>query len=266
MRGNVVFKVLFTLTVIFVLTIALAFGAWMIAIPGSFIKGKIESSVKKPYKIEARDIKKGIFFNVTIGSIKVSKGSGELLTLTDTYVSFEPSSLLFRKLKLLLKTTLNGGVINGEVVAEKGEASGGGNFSDIDVGAFSYLRRLGIRGDGTLSGTFTLEGKGGQVVFSVTDFKFQDIYSHGIYVPLKYFNELKGAIRVENGVLEMKSVTATGKGIFARVKGKVENAFSDITIELMPEEDFPDKDKLAFLRQYEVSPGAYVITVKKRLF
>ncbi|MBF0537993.1 MAG: type II secretion system protein GspN [Nitrospirae bacterium] len=260
-------KSFIAIVVLLVTITAVSLGAWLIAIPEDLIVSWIKNSVEKPLVIEINDLRKETLFNVKIKDIRLllSKNN-ELIILNDCTIKINPVFLLSNTVKVYFKAGLSGGYIKGSGIIRKDLVSISGNMDNIELSGLNYLKRYSLKGHGIFSGTFTYDKDTGELAFKIRDFTFSDLYSHGIYLPLKYFNEINGLLFLKKEQLTAESVTFSGKGIYARIKGRLVKGSGDIKIDIMPEDNFPDKDRLALIKNYEVSPGVYSIEIKKWLY
>ncbi|MBF0345739.1 MAG: type II secretion system protein GspN [Nitrospirae bacterium] len=245
---------------------ALVFGVWLIAIPEDLIANWIKTSVEKPLVLEIDGLNKEVLFTIKIHNVRLLLKNNELLVLNDGSITINPVFLLFNTAKVSFNGVLSNGYITGSGIIKKNYVSIDGKMGDIELGRLNYLKKYALKGNGILSGGFTLKKDTGQLDFKVKDFAFLDVYSHGIYLPLKYFNKIEGLIILKKEQLTVESITSSGKGVYARIKGKIAKGSTDLKIDIMPDEDFPDKSKLALIKHYEVSPGVYSMEIKKWLY
>lgn len=260
----------------FFITLALAivlfvFGIWYIAIPETFIIEKIHNSIHKPYRVEFKDFKKGLFFKVTANNVKLFKTETELVSIDSLTVGFKPLSLVEKKVKIFVEGIIYGGYFRVMAVLYNFSTKNyelNGLFKQIAIENIGYLKDLDVKGSGLLSGAFDYKhpAANGQVWFEISPFSFHDYSKGRVYLPLQYFSKIQGAVDiVDNNKLSIKSLTASGDGVFARLKGNATFNELRLTIELMPEENFKGKDKLLLLKHYEKSPGYYLININQRL-
>ncbi|MBF0317803.1 MAG: type II secretion system protein GspN [Nitrospirae bacterium] len=258
----------FIVVVIVIAAIAAAvFGTWMVAIPEDLIVNWIKTSVEKPFVLEVNDLRKEALFTVKIKDVRLllSKNN-DVLVLNDCTIRINPVFLPFKTVKMSFNAALSGGYIKGDGIIKKDLVRINANMDDIELSGLSYLKRYSLKGHGIFSGDFTFYKDTGELAFKIRDFTFGDIHSHGVYLPLKYFNVINGLIVLKDEQLTTESVTFSGEGIYARIKGKIAKGSINMQIDVMPEDNFPDKDKLAIIKNYEVSPGVYSIEIKKWLY
>ncbi|KJU84598.1 conserved hypothetical protein, secreted [Candidatus Magnetobacterium bavaricum] len=258
----------FTAVVFFIGTIAaVSFGVWMVAIPEELIVNWIKASVEKPLLIEVNDLRKESLFTVKIKDVRLllSKNN-DVIVLNDCTIRINPVFLPFHTVRVYFNAGVSGGYIKGSGIIKKDLISVNGHMDDIELSGLNYLKKHSLKGHGIFSGDFTFYKGAGELAFKIRDFTFNDLYSHGIYLPLKYFNVINGLLVLKDEHLTAESVTFSGVGIYARIKGKLAKGSINMQIDVMPEDNFPDKSKLALIKNYEVSPGVYSIAVKKWLY
>ncbi|MBF0608148.1 MAG: type II secretion system protein GspN [Candidatus Magnetobacterium sp. LHC-1] len=260
-------KVFIGIAIVSVTLAAILFGIWTIAIPDELIVNWLKTSVERPLVLEVNGFRKDGLFAVKIKEIRlILLKNSDILVLQDCTIRVNPVFLPFNTVKVSFNAGLSGGHIKGSGTIKDGLADITGNMYDIELSGINYLKKFSLKGHGTLSGDFTFYKDTGELSFKIMDFAFNDIYNHGIYLPLKYFEAINGLFVLKNSQLTAESVTLSGKGIYARIKGKIAKGTSNIKVDIMPEDNFPDRDKLALIKNYEVSPGVYSIEIKKWLY
>jgi hypothetical protein len=88
----------------------------------------------------------------------------------------------------------------------------------------------------------------------------------GITVPLNFFNSVRGVLEVKGDTIHISSLALEGKDIYARIRGEISNNVMDISMEIMPERSFLNNPLfINAMEQYKVSPGYYVIHIRRYL-
>ncbi len=106
----------------------------------------------------------------------------------------------------------------------------------------------------------------GHVEFVTKDSSFEPAVFSGVKVPLNFFHNIRGSIDIKGNIINVVSVALEGKDIYARLKGVVKDAVMDLNMELMPGMSFIENPLfLAEFEKYKISPGYYVIPVKRNL-
>jgi hypothetical protein len=135
------------------------------------------------------------------------------------------------------------------------------NISDMPL-----LKRIGIKGTGTLSGKFTAINDTGHVEFITKDSRFEPAFFSGMKVPLNFFHSIRGSMDIKGNTIYVVSIALEGKDIYARLKGVIKDRVLDLTMDLMPGISFLENPLILYdLEKYKVSPGYYVIPVKGNL-
>jgi len=140
------------------------------------------------------------------------------------------------------------------------------DLKKANINDMPLLKRVGIKGTGTLSGKFTAINDTGHVEFVTEDSRFEPAVFSGAKVPLNLFYSVKGSIDIKGSIINVVSIVFEGRDIYARLKGVIKDTVTDLNIELMPGISFVETPLFLYeLEKYKVSPGYYVIPVKGNL-
>ena len=86
----------------------------------------------------------------------------------------------------------------------------------------------------------------------------------GVPVPLDLFSSAKGKAVVTGDLVTVESLGFQGEGLYARLSGTVKGNKTTMQLEILPErgaeKQFP---MILLLKQYEKSPGRYVIPLRQ---
>ncbi|MCI4624990.1 MAG: hypothetical protein L3V56_03420 [Candidatus Magnetoovum sp. WYHC-5] len=256
-------KVFYVISSLVIGVVLLLFGLWYIAIPEKFIEAQLKSLLPLPYRMEFARLNKGVFFYMDFEIISLYKDKEKLLVIERLKASVKPSELIFGNVKVYLNGDLAGGNVFSTIVPKDNIYLA---FNQINLNQIGYLKKVGINGEGVLNGVFEYSKNTGNLKFTIEPFMYEDYFKGSTYLPLKYFKGVRGALSVVGFKgINITSLTAYGEGIFVRVKGEADFNHVDLTVELTSEANFPDKDKLLLLKNYETSPGHYLIKFKKQL-
>ena len=246
--------------------IIIVLGFWQIAVPGSLITDLIENSLAaKGLHADFTGFRKGLFFNFEAEQITLKKSGASLLSIENARARVNPLSLLALRLPVLFDGDISGGRLNGRVDLLHD------NRVDIaidkaEIEGISFFRVLGLAGRGIFSGDMKIENSSGEIRFDLTNAAFESASFGGIMLPLEMFYKARGAMTINNNTVEIKSFALEGEGIYARIKGKITEGRASLTIELMPERTFKEKNYIfSMLEQYKVSPGYYSIPITSNL-
>jgi hypothetical protein len=244
---------------------ALILSLWYVAVPEGFIAAELMKIAKPPVELEVTGLKKGLFFNVTINKINVfidKHKAGELQTIE---AAFNPLYIFSGRLPVDYKMEACGGVITGKGTYDLRLPAGEGFAA---AGEFTGIRLAALTdayGDGRISGSYTIKAKEADVEFTVQDYRAKLRGWMMADLLLAYFDGIRGKLTITGKGITAYSISLTGKGIYARVKGQpTEDTGHNITIELMPEASFKGMEAMRALKRYETSPGLYIIKIRQK--
>ncbi len=243
--------------------IFIVLGFWQIAVPGSLITDLIERSLAdKGLHVDLMGFRKGLFFTFEARRITLKKSGNSLLSIENARARIKPLSLFALHLPVLFDGDISGGRMNGRVDLLNDKRMD----ITIDKAAMEgipFFSLLGLSGSsGAVSGDMKMENGSGEIRFSMADAVFESASFGGIMLPLEMFDKARGAMTVKNSTIEIKSFVLEGDGIYARIKGKITDGRASLTVELMPERTFKEKNYIfSMLEQYKVSPGYYSIPI-----
>ena len=101
------------------------------------------------------------------------------------------------------------------------------------------------------------------VAFKVPDLDIDD--SDSVIPLLNTFHRLQGSLSIENSIIKITSISLEGDKGYARLKGDIANRRLNLSLELMPDENKLSTGESMLIGRYIVSPGYYVIPIRKRL-
>lgn len=247
-------------------------GLWFIAIPESLIVDLIDGSLNKEYiYLQSKGLKKGLFYTfsaerITLKKKGIDRDSDEtLLAFRDVHGGFEFTSLVRLSPELSFNCRMDEGDVTGKV-GLAGENSLTITGSNIHINEIPFLGPLGIHGEGILSGSFLIGNRAGELKFSITDARFKSTSLEGIFLPLNIFHDIKGVATINDETLEVQSLSMSGRGVYGRIKGSIREMNLNMTFELMTDSSFKsDPFFHAILEQYKVSPGYYVVPLRRKI-
>jgi type II secretion system protein N len=254
-------KILIALVAILVIF----YGTWLI-FPKTSIQSIIEDSISHhKLSLEVEGLKKGLFYNLRVDRLTLN-GREEYLSINDIHVRINPLSLILLRLNLSFVGDIGGGNISGHVSLAKNNRYIEINVEEADISVIPLLQLAGIQGRGTISGRFTMTGSTGHVEFFTEDAVFEPAVFSGIAVPLNLFHTAKGSMDIKGNTINIASFALEGEDIYARLKGAIKDGVMDLNIELMPNRSFIENPLfLGGLEKYKISPGYYIIPVKRNL-
>jgi len=238
-----------------------------IAIPESFLRDTIENSLsEKHFRLETEGLKKNIFFKFTIDRLTLKGFGKEQVSFQNIQAPIMLPAFIRLKLNIKFHGDFGRGNISGDIIRTLHETKIHINFENAHISDLPFLNHAGISGSGMLSGNLTMADSKGDVEFVTHDAQFQPVVLSDIILPLNLFNSARGALEVRGNVMQVTSLSLEGRDIYARLKGKIDSNFIDFSMEIMPERPFLE-NPLFFntLERYKISPGYYVVHVKKKL-
>lgn len=266
----------FTWIITGIILIALAvYGIWAIGISETLIESKINSALgpaKENIKISG--LKKGPFFDLKADEIRIASKGKEVVTLKSFHA--KPRFLSIPGMKPTMDFTARaaGGDISGAVVYSGGKADAEIAFSGLRIEEFPQLKAAGITATGILGGNAKINGATGEAKFLIENIIIEDVriresrFTMDMIEP-DILRNIRAAVDFGFGnafTADVKSLSADGDGFYARATGSLAGGMLDMKIEFMPKPEFTEKyPAVSLLKQYEKSPGAYEIPVRKRL-
>ncbi len=242
---------------------AVIFGLWYVVVTDRLLIYMMESSLGDDLRVRVTDLKKGLFFDFEAAHMALKKSESVLVSVDDVKGRIHPLRLLLGQPALHLRGSLAGGGIDAMIGPFRRTADV--RVTGAHIGEIPFVGFAGVEGTGTLSGQLTIAGGRGDVTFTVTDARLQTGSFGGIAVPLSMFHEARCAMSIQGEVVKVLSFSLEGEGIYARIKGEIAGRTLNLNLELMPDRSFKEAVFLSALGTYRVSPGYYVIPIRKTL-
>lgn len=255
-------KFLFVLIIIPVLI----WGIWAV-IPESSLQEHIEGSINSEnLSLEAKGLNKKLFYMFTIDRLTLKGFGREQFYIQDIQAPIDLLSLLSFQLNVPFEGYIGEGKISGNVIqtikGKKTEIT----FHKVPVNTVPFMKHAGIKGPGTISGNISILNNKGHIEFLTNNVHLNPLSLSGNVVPLNFFNNVRGALDINGDAIFISSIALEGKDIYARLKGKINNNLLDLSMEIMPGSSFLDNPLfINSMGKYEVSPGYYVIHMKRDL-
>lgn len=241
-------------------------GIW-IAVPETSIQSIIVDSLSNErLRLEVKELKKGLFYNLSIERLLLKNSGKEQISLDNIYARINPLSLILLRLDLSFNGGIGGGNISGRIKLTKNKKLIEIDVKGASINEIPLFKFVGVQGTGTISGKFTIIDGTGHVEFITKDASFEPAIFSGVIVPLNFFHSMRGSMDIKGDTLNIVSVALEGKNIFARLKGVIKDGVMDINMELMPGISFIENPLFVYgLEKYKISPGYYLIPVKREL-
>ena len=237
---------------------------WLV-IPISFLQDRIEGAIDdRNFSIETEGLEKTLFYKVTIDRLTLNGYGSEHVSIEDIQAPIKFLSLMRFHLNVSFDGDIGRGTISGNIIRTLNKKMLKMTFNNAQINNLPFLQHAGIVGTGTLSGRFSMTRGKGHVEFVTDDAQFQPVVLSDTIVPLNFFSSVRGALDINDDVLYVSSIALEGNDIYARLKGKIDNTFINLSMEIMPGKSFLDNQLFTgALEKYRVSPGYYVIPVKR---
>ncbi len=239
---------------------------WLFAIPIDLIHEKIEDSISNSADahIHARinGLRKGFFFTLYADGLDLIINNIPALNIEHITVSFNPEYLIDRQFAFSMEGKIGTGDING---LYKLPGPGEIKINRAELNAISYLKHFGIEINGYVTSDIKIKNNTVNVVFKVPDLDIQD--SVLTIIPfINTFRTMQGAMSLKENRIKINSISLEGEKGYARLKGEIKNNFMNLALELMPIEGKLNSLETMLIGKYMVSPGYYVIPIKRSLF
>ncbi len=244
----------------------LIWGIWL-AIPESFLRDHIEESVNdRNFYLETEGLKKGLFYKVTIDRLTLNGYGKEQVSIQDIQAPIKLLSLIRLQLNVPFDGEIGHGAVSGTIIRTMNEKKLEMTAEEAPMSDFPFLHHAGIEGSGMLSIRCTMKNRTGHVEFETHDAQFQPVVFSNITVPLNFFNHVRGALDIKDDVVYIPSIALEGNDIYARMSGELNETSVDLSMEIMPGKSFLDNQIfMSALEKYSVSPGYYVIPIKRNI-
>jgi hypothetical protein len=239
-------------------------GLWLIAIPEGLIREKIISSIPEGIVTELDGLKKGVFFNISIERVLLKIGGesnsrgGLEIPLENIRAQIDYPSLFKGRLRIYLIAH----------IGEKGIIEGLGGSSELRIKAeaikLSDIKIPLLKGEAIIAIDGEIINNKGTIRFSAQDARLEPFSERELYLPLNLINSIRGSLNIIPDKLLLESVTLSGKDLYGRLKGSINQTQADLTLELMPEKEV-NSTLMLLIPKNLVSPGYYKIEIKRAL-
>jgi len=207
----------------------------------------------------------------------ISSPRGKLLTLEHASIGLRLAPLLAAKIVFALEA----GAGSGRIEATASPASGGSftlDVKDLSLEQVPFFSTVaGARAAGIVDCQARISGARGKETGSIK-LAARGVDLKGVRIgetplPDATYQTVQGMFTVSGGKATIESFTLQGSGLFVRLKGDILPGASvpasplNLTLELMPNPDFLEKQKLIFLlmTKYLDTPGHYQIPIRGAL-
>ena len=238
---------------------------WFFAIPENLIKEKVEEIIAKSgnrnISLEIRQLQKGVLFSLKAESLLLKLDGKDALEITDFHARFAPGYLTDGDVAFKLKGKVGKGDLEGII---RLPADGKIVIDSAALDAIPYITRYITDIDGHFSSDIYIKDSLVKTEFEIPDLYIKD--SALTIIPLiSTFRKIQGAITLKGNNINIDSLSLEGEKGYARLKGHITNGLMDLLLELMPATDRLDTIESMLIGKYIVSPGYYVVPIKRAL-
>jgi type II secretion system protein N len=222
-----------------------------------------DSGQNRGIVIDVEGLQKGFFYRLYADKISLKSAAAELIALHSVYATISPLYLPMLRMDLSGYGRFGEGSFSGDASLSKNMVMVDLDFRGARVADMPFLTMAGIRGNGTISGHFTVADQTGHVQFLVKDAELEPMIFQGVPAPLNYFRTIKGSVNIDGNTIHLASVSLEGPDILARLKGIIKDRSMDLMLEVMPQKLLLENPLfLSQVDRYQVSPGYYMIPMK----
>ena len=254
------------LIIVLLLLSLIVTGIWYAGIPDRWVAGRIEGLLQKGrIRTELLGFKKTPFFGFRIGEVRIMHSRRQLLSIDGVSGRIDPLSLLLFGVKLSFSGHLSGGTVSGEALLKRDGIRAAIDIRSVRLEGLDLMADSAVRGEGSLDMAGVMDGEEGNLYFEVKDMDLRDIRKGGLYIPMKFFNHLKGAGSFNGKGLWINAASMEGDRIYGRFRNcALEKGYFRGALEVVAEPGFPE-DSLVLLEPYKQAPGYYVIPLKGKV-
>jgi hypothetical protein len=226
--------------------VAFAWSAWYIALPASVVEDAIEENLGSgDISADIIGLRKGAFMNFEADAVDIDVPGGGTVTVRDVSARVSPSSIL--RMKMGSKSYSADVTITGTRIERLG-----------------LIKSSGVAVRGVLDAELHVEGRSGNLKFSVSDMEIEARPPFGKTAGM--FDTVQGALSFVDDEVDIESVSFKGDGVYARAKGVIKAGRADLKIEFMPDDESALEPALAaIIKRFMVSPGHYLVQVKTEI-
>ncbi|HEC98225.1 MAG TPA: type II secretion system protein GspN [Nitrospirae bacterium] len=251
--------------VLFLLSLIVT-GIWYAGIPDRWAAERIEGLLQGGrVRTELFGFKKTPFFGFKIEEVRIRHNRRQLLSIDGVSGRIDPLSLFLFGVRVSFTGHLSGGTISGEALLKRNGIRAAIDVRSVRLEGLDLMADSAIRGRGSLDMTVVMDRGEGDLYFEVKNMALKDIRKGGLYLPLKFFNDMKGAGSFRGERLRIDALSMEGDHIYGRLRNCVlERGYLKGTLDVVAESGFPE-DSLVLLEPYKQAPGYYAIPLKGKL-
>jgi len=251
-------------------------GLIYIFIPAKRVNGIINRHLEKQELSLAPAAHKSLLPGLAWDSPVLSSPQGALVSCDMFTLRPLLLPLLAGRIKLGAYAVVRGGHLDLEYGLNGRQAlavdSSGINLADIPL--FKSVLSARVAGILWIKGAASRSSKGlnGEVRLEIQKLEFSGVKLGGLSLPDAANLHSQGMIRISDDRLRLESFTIQGEGVYMRLSGDIPNgdvfnAPLNLILEIMPQPEYWERQKLVFLllSKFMVSPGNFRIPIRGTL-
>ncbi|NOY64168.1 MAG: hypothetical protein GXO97_02020 [Nitrospirae bacterium] len=231
-------------------------------LPNQWVEQKIESTLgsiiaHRRITADIHSLKKGLPFRFSVENISLTRQDHPLISMEEVSGSINPLSILSSYISINARGEVSDGVLDSVMdIAPEGVLL---NFhiEDLDIERLPLSGLLGINGRGKLRGRgsiyislYNRELKRFNYVGSVEDILLKDISIGGDIIPLSLFESSLFTVRLKRKDYFLMKGILKGDGVTGFFNVKIEGFKLSGFIDIITEEDYKKKEKLARISDF----------------
>jgi type II secretion system protein N len=231
---------------------------------------------RQGYTLSAARFGKALPLGITATDLEISVDKGPLVRFNKAAFHLRLLPLLTGRVTFRCRCDIGAGRVSGDISPlDQAFSIDARGVKLEDIPFFQSVTGAQVKGMLQLEGNFHLKGKsaGGDLRLEVENMNLAGVKVGGTPLPDADFSAVRGMVRGKNGLVNLESFTLQGEGLYIRLKGTFPittpptAAPLNLTLEMMPNPDFLEQQKMVFLllAKYLVSPGVYSIPIRGTL-
>jgi type II secretion system protein N len=226
------------------------------------------------YTCKTTSFGKAFPLGITARNLNIGDERGPLIKINRFDIRVKLLPLLKGSLVLACRATIGEGNISGKIMPlgnQKGELNAG-NLRLDELPFITTVTGAQAKGMLNLQGGWQRQKQAvnGQIKLEIKEADLRGIKIGATPLPDAAYKTVQGSLALGGGKAVLTSLTLDGSGLYVRLRGDMpivsplENAPLNLTLELMPQPDFLEKQKFVFLLllKYQTTPGRYEIPIR----
>lgn len=231
---------------------------------------------REGYTLHAAKFGKVFPLGVRAEGLEIADRRGPLLTAREATLHLRLLPLLAGRVEVAGEAAIGGGHADGGYSLRDGAADF--KLTGISLEELPFIQTVtGAKAKGAARLTGHWKGKGtalsGELRLEIRGANVAGVKIGELPLPDADYTRVQGMVRGGGGAIAVESFTLEGEGLYARLKGNLPQtapigaAPLNLTLELMPQPEFLEKQKFVFLllAKYLTTPGRYEIPIRGTL-